>query len=376
MRKYLLLLVFCFGTLFAFGQKNISFKDSLDHKFDLSDWVLKANGFIPIPYVITEPALGNFGGALFTVFIDQNTPYQDSIDAKLVTTHVKPNIYGGGGGYTANNSWFAGGLASGVIKKWRANYRVATAYADLNLSFYQEFPTIGEQSFEFNIRTLPIMGQLVKQIGRSPWYVGLDYLFLKTELGNQNPNYNSPKEANSIVSKMSLLVDYDSRDNIFTPNSGFRWNTLLGSSSEIIGSDYNYTSINSAAFWYLPVSKNMVSGFRAEYQQVFGDVPFYMKPYVNMRGIPVMRYQGDIIALAETEWRWDFTPRYSLVAFGGAAKALPENSSFQEEPWRVSGGMGGRYLIARKLKLRMGLDIAHGPEDWAYYIVFGTNWNR
>jgi hypothetical protein len=35
---------------------------------------------------------------------------------------------------------------------------------------------------------------------------------------------------------------------------------------------------------------------------------------------------------------------------------------------------GFRYLLARKFKLRVGVDIARGPEDFAYYIVFGSNW--
>src|SRR5215218_3274869 len=50
-------------------KKAISLKDSLDGKFDLSDYIIDANGFVPVPYIITEPALGGFGGALFPVFI-------------------------------------------------------------------------------------------------------------------------------------------------------------------------------------------------------------------------------------------------------------------------------------------------------------------
>lgn len=362
-------------TFWVQAQKNISFKDSLDHKLDLSDWVLKANGFIPIPMIITEPALGNFGGALFAVFVDQNTPYQDSVDGKLVKTRAKPNIYGAGAAYTANGSWLTGGMAMGVIKKWRANYRIATGFANINLNFYRETP-IGEKSFEFNIRSFPVTGHLIKQFGRSSWFAGVNYLFLSTQLGTTNSEFNTPKEVNSIVSRLGVLVDYDSRDNVFTPNKGFRWNTLVGGSSDVIGSDYKYASVNSAAFWYIPISPNLISGFRAEYQQVFDNAPFYMKPYVNMRGIPVMRYQGEITTLAETEWRWDFVPRFSAVVFGGAAKAIQDKESFQDASWRMSGGLGGRYLIARKLKLRMGIDVARGPEDWAYYIVFGTNWIR
>jgi hypothetical protein len=39
-----------------------------------------------------------------------------------------------------------------------------------------------------------------------------------------------------------------------------------------------------------------------------------------------------------------------------------------------SGGVGGRYLIARRLGMHAGLDVARGPEDTVWYIVVGTNW--
>lgn len=90
----------------------------------------------------------------------------------------------------------------------------------------------------------------------------------------------------------------------------------------------------------------------------------------------MMRYQGKLTSLIETEWRWDFTKRHSVIAFGGLAKAKTEEKTFMESPLLYAAGTGWRYLIARKLNLRMGLDIAHGPEQWAYYVVFGTSWVR
>jgi hypothetical protein len=373
-KKLFFLIVFCFLSTSVVGQKKISFKDSLDHKMDLSDWVITSKGFIPIPYLITEPALGGIGGALVPVFLKQNAPYLDSIDGKLVKTRAKPNILALGGAYTANGTWLVGGGTAGTIKKWRANYRFGGGYANVNMNFYRTLQNGTEGTFEFNIKTVPIYAQFTKQIGLSSWSAGLDYLFLNTTIGNPNPEFNTPKEVNSVVSKLGLVVDYDKRDNVFTPDKGFRWNTSFAGSDQIIGSDYGFTTLSSSAFWYVPVSNRLIAGFRAEYQQIWGSPPFYMKPFVNMRGIPIMRYQGDITALAETEWRWDFTTRHSLVTFGGTAKAIKEGDSFQESSWRTAGGVGWRYLLARKFKLRAGIDIARGPEDWAYYIVFGTNW--
>ena len=55
-------------------KKHISLKDSTDGAFDLSDFIIDANGFIPVPILITEPALGGFGGGLVPVFLKKKTP--------------------------------------------------------------------------------------------------------------------------------------------------------------------------------------------------------------------------------------------------------------------------------------------------------------
>ena len=361
----------------ALGQKQkLSFKDSTDQRFDLSDWVLTFNGFIPVPTIITEPALGGFGGGLFAVFVDPNKPYEDSVNGQVVKTRAKPNFYGAGAAVTVNGTWLVGAFAQGVIKPWRANYRLLTAYADVNLRFYKEVPQLGEQSFEFNIRTLPVFGQLIKQFGRSDWYAGLNYLFLKTELSRTNFEFHEPKDIKALISRPGLLIEYDKRDNDFTPNKGLRWNTILATSVEWLGSDYTYSSVNSALYAWVPVSTHIYSGFRAEYQHMWGDAPFYLLPFVNMRGIPVARYQGNSTALVETEWRWDVSSRWSLVGFGGSGKAMQKDDSFQDASWHFAGGAGGRYMIARKLNLRAGVDVARGEESWAYYLVLGSYWVR
>ena len=62
------------------------------------------------------------------------------------------------------------------------------------------------------------------------------------------------------------------------------------------------------------------------------------------------------------------------MLFGGAGKAFDDWSHFDEADWITTYGTGFRYLLARKFKLRVGIDVAKGPESWAYYIIFGTNW--
>ena len=89
-----------------------------------------------------------------------------------------------------------------------------------------------------------------------------------------------------------------------------------------------------------------------------------------------MRYQGKSTYVMETEQRFDFTTRRSLMGFGGLAKAVEENDSFSNAELIYNYGTGFRYLIARKFKIRMGIDVAWSNHDFGYYIVFGCAWNN
>jgi hypothetical protein len=82
-----------------------------------------------------------------------------------------------------------------------------------------------------------------------------------------------------------------------------------------------------------------------------------------------MRYQGKSVVVAETELRWDLVRRWSAVAFGGVGAV---DSRKDETPWGAGGGF--RYLLASAFGLRMGLDVARGPEEWAFYVIFGNGW--
>ena len=115
---------------------------------------------------------------------------------------------------------------------------------------------------------------------------------------------------------------------------------------------------------------------RGDVQTIEGDqneIPFYMYPFVNLRGIPAMRYQGEDVGVAEAELGWRFTSRWSALGFAGAGRTTAIGSS--DETTNVySKGLGLRYFIARRFGAHVGFDIARGAEDTAFYIQFGHAW--
>lgn len=361
---------------FSQQKHKLSFFDSLDQRLDMSDILIDARGFIPVPIIVTEPALGGFGFGVAPVFITKRAPFEGR-DGKL--HRIPPDVTGAAAFYTLNNSWGAMAFRSGTWAKAGSKYRGGGGYVNINMNFYRTTVNGDEYPTEFNLRSTPFMGSILKRFGSSPWSAGIDYTFLSTRLrvsGDRLPDFVRDKEIKSRVSMPGVTLEYDNRDNIFTPNSGVRGQLNFSVSDEGVGSDYNYQNLNAFIYAYFKLRDNVITGLRYEMQQVFGDVPFYLEPFIDLRGVPVARYQANIFSVAEAEVRWDIVPRWSAVGFGGAGKAYDQWSGFGAANWVVSGGMGFRYLIARKFKLRTGLDLARGPEQWAYYIVFGSSWIR
>jgi hypothetical protein len=377
--KRLLVLVCLFAHLTADAQKKkIALKDSLDGAFDLSDYIIDAHGFIPVPILITEPALGGFGGGLIPVFIQKNPPYIDSINGKVKITPVAPNLTGAAALYTVNNTWALLGFRQGTLVKSRIKYTIGGGYANINMSYYRPVETTGDKEFAFNIKTIPLLLQGTKRIATSYWYTGLKYVFLKTDTKYTGdrllpPDLAKPAGTSAIVSQLGAIIEIDKRDNIFTPNKGIKIHFDANRSDNVIGSDYDFWRLNYYTYGYTKLANKLTGAIRIDAQQAFGDVPFYMLPYIDMRGVPINRYQGNADILTEGELRWDFIKRWSLLLYSGAGKAFDEWSDFDDAKLVVTYGSGFRYFIARKFGLRMGVDIAKGPDTWAYYIVFGSS---
>ncbi|RFM27309.1 BamA/TamA family outer membrane protein [Deminuibacter soli] len=375
-----LLPVLLLGCMGVWAQKkHISLRDSADHGFDLSDYIINANGFVPVPIIITEPALGGFGGGLVPVFIKKRQPYMDSVKGQLKITPIAPDISGAMGAYTVNNTWMLGGFRSGTFIKARIKYLVGGGYANVNMSYYRTLPVLGEKEFKFNFRAVPIMLQAIKRIGYSHWYAGLKYLFLKTDATYKGdhllpPDFVKDHDYKSLISQLGAIVELDNRDNVFTPNNGLKLHMDAIRSDNIFGSDYDFWHLNYYVYAYKQVAKKLVTGLRVDGQQSFGDQPFYVLPSIDMRGVEAGRYQGKADILSELELRWDLYKRWSMMLYGGGGKAFDAWKDFGDATWVYSYGTGFRYLLARKFGLRVGVDVAKGPDTWAYYIVFGSNW--
>ncbi len=364
-------------------KRKINLKDSTDGYFDLSDELIHAHGFIPIPMLITEPALGGIGGALGVVFME---PIKVRVDKEGKASPLWPSITGLGAGYTANNTWFAGAARMGEWEKPGIHYRVVGGYANVNIDMYKDLPNLGEKEFGLNMKT-PAVYLMAQKRFLNFFSGGLQYMFSYMKVsadvnldnlpdGNIKDKIKGDLEKDNYLSSLGFLLSFDNRDNVFSPSSGLKVDIETDWSNKNIGASYDYSKMIGSAYGYWHVFDPWVASMRLEWQQMFNNPPFYMLPYIDLRGVPTARYMDNITALAEMEHRVEIFHRWSLVGFAGLGKAFPDYDKFSQKDWVYNYGGGFRYLIARKFKLQMGMDFGFGPEDWGFYIVFGSAWLR
>lgn len=355
-------LIFCIS--FSFGQqKQKMLRDTLDNALDFSDFLINHKGVLPIVMPITEPAIG-FGGVLAAI---RFLPKKDPIH--------RPDMVVAAAGITTNGTWLAGGGYIGYWKNDKIRYRGFLGYTEVNLQYYGFG---GSRPFDFSMKSFFLLQQANFRIKESDFFIGGKYQLSKITIplfDNGNLPID-PIDYDMVNSGVSLITEYDNLNNFLTPTEGFRVHLSYDQNLEALGSDKNWSKLNSFTHMYFKPKSNWIAAFRLDSQLAFGNIPFYAKPYVSLRGVPALRYQGEWTMVAETEQTYNITSRWGMVGFTGIGTAFDtiENMDSDEIVWNV--GLGTRYLIARIYGMKMGVDVARGPEDWAFYITVGTSWLR
>jgi len=346
------------------------FADETDGSFDLSNYLLRHRGVLPVPMVITEPAIG-YGGGVALAYFSQSFEQRAQESRRLGQPVSPPDISLAAGVATENGTWVAGAAHMGFWDEDRLRYIGGVGGAELHLDYYG----ISGDPRAYRLEAAALIQQLVRRIGTTHWFAGARYTYLATEsrFDSARPEDVPQRQLDATIGKLGFVLDYDSRDNIFTPNKGVFFELEAAFARGSFGSDSSYETLYARAYRWHPMG-GLVVGARGDMRLSRGDIPFYAQPYVVLRGVPAVRYQDRNAVMAEAEVRWNVDARWALVAFAGAGKAYGRRQSWDEARNVFAGGVGLRYLVARKLGLYAGLDVARGPEESAFYITAGSAW--
>jgi hypothetical protein len=379
----LLIVLLLVPAMLSAESSKSKFKDPETGEFDMSVWLEGRTGFLPVPVIITEPAVG-YGAGLFVSFFH---PIEDSLKwerapenaTDVAKEYIPPSVSGGGGFVTENGTWGGGVYHQGFWRRDTFRYTGGLFRTKVNLTFYG----FGDSAYQldhgldYTLDGWFLLQKLMKRIKKSNFFAGAKYVFSDISGGFDGEVEISgvtDQEFTATTSIIGAVAEYDGRDNTFTPNHGIKAKFEIDFSREFIGSDFDYTKYHLYGFGFKPVSSSVVVGLKLDWQTVTGDVPFWSLPFISLRGIPAMRYQGEYVWVWDAEVRWNLHGRWSVDGFFGGGRAMMSLDEFTGTDPKFAGGVGFRYLIARLYGLQAGIDVARGPEDWAFYIVAGTWW--
>lgn len=330
---------------------------------------LANHGALPVPTVITEPAVG-YGLGLALLFF--STPETATNTDSTAGEASPPNVTGIGGFATGTHSYGYGVMHSHSWDDDSIRYFGAIGKVNLNLTYFDAF----NNSHAYQLDGLATTQRILFRVAGSHWFVGPSYAFFDshTRFGPLIPNGLLNFSQDQRVGKGGLIVEYDTRDNIFYPNRGTYGELEADIARGALGSSSSFQMFTAKAYKWLPLSSTWVLGFRIDTGFSGGNIPFFAQPYVTLRGVSQAKYQDRDQITTELEVRWNATSRWSILGFGGVGKAYGPLHDFGEAQTAFGVGTGFRYLIAQKLGLAVGVDVAHGPGQNAVYVQVGSAW--
>ena len=215
-----------------------------------------------------------------------------------------------------------------------------------NLDFYGlgDSRAAFDQPVRYTLQFAAAIAQANWQLApKSPWSLGVRYVYANVDpkLRDTPAFPNLADRVRVDISAPTAILEYDSRPNLFTPTRGIYAETSYMASRESLGASVDFERFAQILMGWHPVTDRVTLGARGDYEWSSNGTPFFLRPFVTLRGVPAMRYQGDQMAAIEVEARWQFHGRWSVVAFGGAGTTRTSRDALGDVTQNVgSGGVG------------------------------------
>ncbi len=334
--------------------------------------------WLVVPVVVTEPAIGEGLGAAVVYFHSGDSGDQQRVTSvnrisKTGKQTKPPPTATGLFLARTNNGTEAFGLGHSRTTAGD-RYRIAAfmAEADVSTTYF-----VADVPIEFQLEGSAGYAAVKRRIGDSNWFVGgaASVIDASVDFAGGNPPSQrliTPNVSFSDVG-VALLAVHDERDNTMMPESGHLYDVSVTAYDDAIGGDFDYWRARLKGNWFYPYGERVVVGLRLDGSVAGGDIPFYAQPYVPLRGIPALRYQGDWAGVAETEVRYRFARRWSVLGFAGRGFVDDSDDAASNDTIEAYG-LGLRWLANEKADVWIGIDVASGPDDDHWYLQMTHPW--
>lgn len=339
---------------------------------------------LPIPILITEPAIGEGLGVALALFHpvkqgklqESQVATPDSLLDASGRREAPPVVTAVAAAYTNSDTWVAGIFHNNNWRNDSIRYTGALGATRVNSQVY-----VLNLPLSFSMDAAFTFQELKFRLGGSDLLLGAGFAWMDADnsfglnlpgLPDLPDNSAFRIDFRNVGAELKLI--YETRDNSMNPNRGQLAELALWRFDEALGGDYDYWSWKARALSFHPLAGKWTLGLRLDVSGIDGAPPFFAYPFVKLRGIPSLRYQDRVAGAAEAEARYLIAPRWEASVFGGVGYTSDRVPFFDNPGSIYSFGVGGRFKALEAHNVWMGMDIARGPEEWAWYLQVGHPW--
>jgi outer membrane protein assembly factor BamA len=328
-----------------------------------------------IPIVTYNRSFGMQFGAMVNLYYDLNK--RDTVSPASSTSFF--------GSIFTNKTFFTGLFNRFHFGEDRWRLKSAIGYGNIRFQTFVEYPEGLPQVWaadssglfiDYSTQLAFIYGEISRQVA-GDLYMGvrLTYSYVNTEFEAALV----PDEVLNLFG-MGLVLEYDHRDNVFSPTKGFHARARNFSFYKKLGSSNTYHRVNFEANKYFQLGERSTLLARLYGAFTVGDsIPFNGKNVVgrdDLRGYTDGRYRANQVYDLQSEYRRTLRGRWGMVAFAGVALATDDRHGNNYSGLLPAAGAGLRFKMIPSRNINIGIDGALGKNDWGIYFRIGEAFTK
>jgi len=243
--------------------------------------------------------------------------------------------------------------------------------------FYGIGDNVGGDGESYTPENFGLHLSVKKQFFKS-FYAGLQYHVEKTTIqkvvtGGLLDSGGYIGREGGVLSGLGFSLNWDTRDNIFFPRSGWFIQFAADFYNKAFGSDYHYSSTSLDLRTYIPVRAKDVLALQLCMRDMVGEVPFYELAMLGgstmMRGNYSGKFRDKALLAVQAEYRMPIWKWFGAAVFSGLGNVGPDLRDVTFNHLKHSFGGGIRIRLDKKEGTNLRFDYAWGNESTGFYMT-------
>ena len=333
----------------------------------------KRGEFAIAPIPLVNPSIGN-GGGLIVMYATKLGGAEDT---------SPPSALGVAGFGTGTGSWALAGGGKLFLKNDKYRISVAGGGGRFNYNYFGIGNAGGDAGISIplsQVSTGLLIEPKIRVFGK--WYIGPRYHIISsvvtlnsTTLDPANLPIPLPSDLTLKTAAFGGRVLRDTSDSTFYPRHGSIFDVLGDLYGPAVGGQRTYQNLTLSYNYYLSAGAKNVFAIRGSACMVTSAAPFYDLCLLGMskdlRGYQIGQFRDNRMLVGQAEYRRELFWRIGAVAFAGAGAVAPNWGGFDNTEAHPGGGLGLRFLLAKRNHINLRFDYAWGENSRATYVSIG-----